>query len=63
MIPTHDDAERYCPMNSKCRGDNQTSLCNDDRFNEGTCKLDNERCQYATCSTLKRMMEYSGDIP
>ena len=30
-------------MNSKCRGDNQTSLCIDDCFNEGTCKLDNER--------------------
>jgi hypothetical protein len=59
---TADDAKLYCPTNSKCRGDNQTSLCSDD-FDEGMCEIDSERCHYATCLILKKMMEYSGECP
>ena len=55
MTPTLDDAKRYCPMNSKARGDNQMALCFYD-YDEGLCHIDHERCQYQTCSTLAVLM-------
>ena len=54
---TMSDAKRYCPMNSKSRGDDQTALFED--YNEGMCDLDHERCHFKTCSTLKKIMEQS----
>jgi hypothetical protein len=62
MTATSEDAKRYCPVNSKCRGDNQPSLCPDD-YDVGTCKLDGEKCHFAACSILKKMMEYDGECP
>jgi hypothetical protein len=53
--PTMNDAKKYCPMNSKSRGDNQLSLVED--YNEGLCDLDHERCQYKTCSILKETIK------
>jgi hypothetical protein len=57
MKPTMDDAKRYCPLNSKGRGDNQISLFED--CDEGTCQDDHEKCHYLTCSILKNIMEKS----
>jgi hypothetical protein len=55
MIQTKEDAKRYCPSNSKCRGDDQTALLEDD-YDEGMCTIDGERCQYSSCSILKNIM-------
>jgi hypothetical protein len=60
--PTADDAKQYCPMNSKCRGDNQQPLFEFD-YEVGNCKLDGEECHFKTCSTLEAMMNYEGDCP
>jgi hypothetical protein len=59
--PTFDDAKRYCPCNSKCRGDDQCPICGDD-FEEGQCKLDNDRCHPESCSTLKMLLK-GGSAP
>ncbi len=53
--PTEDDAKRYCPMNSKCRGDNQTPLFEFDH-EVGNCQLDGEECHFKTCSLLKDIL-------
>ena len=55
--PTKEDAQRYCPVNSKGRGDNQMSLGNDDYdFDEGVCKIDGDKCHFASCSILTKIM-------
>lgn len=52
---TMDDAKKYCPMNSKSRGDTQTALFED--YNEGVCDLDHEKCHYKTCSILQETVK------
>ena len=59
---TADDAKRYCPMNTKCRGDNQQSLFEFD-YEVGNCRIDGEECHFKTCSTLKATMNYNGGVP
>jgi hypothetical protein len=62
ITPTADDAKRYCPCNSKCRGDNQEALFEFDH-EVGNCKLDGDKCHFATCGTLNQIVNYNGDVP
>ena len=54
-MTTLEDAKRYCPMNSKSRGDNQIALVED--FDSGICELDHERCHFTMCSILDGIMK------
>jgi len=54
-IPTIEDARRYCPLNNKSRGDDQTPLF-DDEYDDDICLSDHEQCNFATCSILKEVI-------
>jgi hypothetical protein len=51
------DPRRYCPLNSKARGDNQLTILDKDSFEHeiGNCKLDGEKCHHETCETFQRI--------
>ncbi len=51
------DPRRYCPLNSKARGENQLVILDRDEFEPdiGNCKLDGEKCQHQTCETFQRI--------
>lgn len=50
------DPRRFCPLNSKARGDNQLVILGQDEFEPdiGNCKIDGEKCHYETCETFQR---------
>jgi hypothetical protein len=47
------DGKTFCPMNNKCRGDNQLALIED--YDEGICDIDHEKCHFKTCSIFKNI--------